>query len=93
VPSERIDLREVLHSTATFYRHDSSLHILLQLLPAPDTPEHLRFHCESCEHTDMSLTMEDAFYRHMKDLTSEDYVEVEKPKAPKKKKGGHALAA
>jgi bromodomain-containing factor 1 len=42
--------------------------------------------------TDMSLTMEGAFYRHMKDLPSEDYVEVEKPKASKKKKGGHALA-
>ncbi|KAF8539980.1 Bromodomain-containing protein [Trichophaea hybrida] len=41
--------------------------------------------------TAMSKTMETAFYRHMKELPGEDVVEVEKPKASKKK-GSHTLS-
>lgn len=40
--------------------------------------------------TQMSRSMEAAFYRHMKDLPAEDVVDIEKPKTSKKK--GHVLS-
>jgi bromodomain-containing factor 1 len=43
--------------------------------------------------TQMSKSMESAFYRHMKDLPGEDVQEIEKPKLSKKKGGLSGAAA